>query len=174
MAVYWYTKAAEQGNDLAQHNLGLCYKYGRGTEKDLDKAIEWITKAAEKGNEKARASLLALQQNNEHQPKPNSQQPRHINRRKRGFSVFAQVFGANKVTVAYSRGIFLAKLIEWAIHQPKTFANFAAIMSTEIIHIEESEYNSILRQAVAVIDKARTNAAKSVSCIANTAYWEIN
>lgn len=46
-------------------------------------------------------------------------------------------------------------------------------MSTEIIHIEESEYNSILLQAVAVIDKARTNAAKSVSCIANTAYWEI-
>ena len=46
-------------------------------------------------------------------------------------------------------------------------------MSTEIIHIEESEYNSILRQAVAVIDKARTNAAKSVNCIANTAYWEI-
>jgi hypothetical protein len=64
MAVYWYTKAAEQGNALAQHNLGLCYKYGRGTEKDIDKAIEWITKAAEKGNEKARASLLALQQNN--------------------------------------------------------------------------------------------------------------
>ena len=46
-------------------------------------------------------------------------------------------------------------------------------MTTEIIHIEESEYNSILRQAVAVIDKARTNAAKSVNCIANTAYWEI-
>ena len=46
-------------------------------------------------------------------------------------------------------------------------------MTTEIIHIEESEYNSILRQAVAVIDKARTNAAKIVSCIANTAYWEI-
>lgn len=58
--------------------------------------------------------------------------------------------------------------------QPKTFSNFAATMTTEIIHIEESEYNSILRQAVAVIDKARTNAAKSVSCIANTAYWEIN
>ena len=46
-------------------------------------------------------------------------------------------------------------------------------MSTEIIHIEESEYNSILRQAVAVIEEARTNAAKSVSYIANTAYWEI-
>ena len=105
--------------------------------------------------------------------KPNSQHPRHINRRERGFSVFAQVFGVNKVTVAYSRGMFLAKLIERAIPQPKTFANFAATMSTEIIHIEESEYNSILRQAVAVIDKARTNAAKSMSCIANTAYWEI-
>ena len=46
-------------------------------------------------------------------------------------------------------------------------------MSTEIIHIEESEYNSILRQAVAVIEEARANAAKSVSYIANTAYWEI-
>ena len=39
----------------------------------------------------------------------------------------------------------------------KNFSNFAATMTTEIIHIEESEYNSILLQAVAVIDKARTN-----------------
>ena len=46
-------------------------------------------------------------------------------------------------------------------------------MSKEIINIEESEYNSILLRAVAVIDEARANAAKSVSYIANSAYWEI-
>lgn len=46
-------------------------------------------------------------------------------------------------------------------------------MSKEILNIEESEYNSILLQAVAVIDEARAKAAKSVSYIANSAYWEI-
>lgn len=46
-------------------------------------------------------------------------------------------------------------------------------MSKEILNIEESEYNSILLRAVAVIDEARAKTAKSVSYIANSAYWEI-
>lgn len=43
----------------------------------------------------------------------------------------------------------------------------------QLENIEESEYNSILRQAVAVFEKARVKTAKSVSLIVNTAYWEI-
>ena len=46
-------------------------------------------------------------------------------------------------------------------------------MTTEIQPINESDYNEILQQAVAVIDKARSTAAKSVCATANLAYWSI-
>lgn len=44
-AVYWYTKAAEQGNVDAQKKLGFCYEYGFGVEIDLQKANYWYDKA---------------------------------------------------------------------------------------------------------------------------------
>ena len=59
-AVEWYTKAAEQGNAVAQYNLGVCYNFGKGVEKDLQKAIEWYTKAAEQGDEDAQEALERL------------------------------------------------------------------------------------------------------------------
>ena len=46
-------------------------------------------------------------------------------------------------------------------------------MNTEIAHIKESEYNSILLQAVAVIDEARGKLAKHVSTIVSTTHWNI-
>ena len=42
-------RAAEQGNAVAQHNLGLCYDYGTGVEKDGREAVKWYRKAAEQG-----------------------------------------------------------------------------------------------------------------------------
>ena len=53
----WYTKAAEQGDSTAQHNLGYCYEKGNGIEKSLPKAVEWYTKAAEQGYAKAQCIL---------------------------------------------------------------------------------------------------------------------
>jgi hypothetical protein len=47
-AVKWYRKAAAQGHDGAQHNLGLMYELGKGVPKDGKKAVEWYLKAAEK------------------------------------------------------------------------------------------------------------------------------
>ncbi|MBQ9546466.1 MAG: DUF1016 family protein [Bacteroidales bacterium] len=44
-------------------------------------------------------------------------------------------------------------------------------MAIEITHINESEYNEILLQAVAVLDNARGTAAKSLSTISNMAYF---
>ena len=41
------------------------------------------------------------------------------------------------------------------------------------IQITESEYKSILLQAVAVIDESRMTMAKSLNTIANTTYWNI-
>ncbi|MDY2735372.1 tetratricopeptide repeat protein, partial [Intestinibacter sp.] len=58
--IEWYTKAAEKGNAWAQDNLGSFYEYGKGVEKDINKAIEWYTKAASKGNKHANTRLSRL------------------------------------------------------------------------------------------------------------------
>jgi hypothetical protein len=51
-AVYWYTKAAEQGHVNAQYYLGNIYNEGNGEEapRDCKQAIYWLTKAAEQGH----------------------------------------------------------------------------------------------------------------------------
>ena len=46
---YWYSRAAEQGNAVAQHNLGVNYSYGNGIEQDKQKAFYWYTEAANQG-----------------------------------------------------------------------------------------------------------------------------
>ena len=51
-AVYWYTKAAEQGFANAQYRLGYIYDYGDGKEvpQDFKQAFFWYSKAAEQGH----------------------------------------------------------------------------------------------------------------------------
>ena len=44
-----YQKAAEDDYENAMYNLALCYQYGKGTKKNLEKAIYWYQKAAENG-----------------------------------------------------------------------------------------------------------------------------
>lgn len=46
-------------------------------------------------------------------------------------------------------------------------------MAIETAHINESEYNDILLQAVALFDSARGTAAKSLSTVSNLAYWSM-
>ena len=48
-AVYWYRKAAEQGNVEAQHNLGAMYANGQGVRQDHKIAKEWLGKACDNG-----------------------------------------------------------------------------------------------------------------------------
>ena len=38
-AVYWFTKAAEQGFAESQYNLGIAYEKGYGVEKSDEKAV---------------------------------------------------------------------------------------------------------------------------------------
>ncbi len=59
-AVYWYTKAAEQGMSPAQFNLGVCYENGQGVPRNRKKAVEWFKKAAEQGNSGAQNVLKQL------------------------------------------------------------------------------------------------------------------
>ena len=49
-AVYWYTKAAEQGFANAQYRLGYMYDYGDEIPQDYKQAFFWYTKAAEQGH----------------------------------------------------------------------------------------------------------------------------
>jgi TPR repeat protein len=59
-AVYWYTKAAEQGDADAQCNLGNCYFNGEGVAVDYDKAWQLWAVAAEQGQAIARKNLNLL------------------------------------------------------------------------------------------------------------------
>lgn len=49
-AIQYFSKAVEKGHPLAIHNLGNCYFYAWGVERDTDKAIELWRKGAEMNN----------------------------------------------------------------------------------------------------------------------------
>lgn len=51
---------AEQGDALAQYNLGLLYDNGRGVQKDYAQARQWYEKAAAQGRADAQVSLGIL------------------------------------------------------------------------------------------------------------------
>lgn len=47
-AIYWYKKAADQGDLPAKYDLGVCYFYGLGVPEDKSKAVEiWESMAKE-------------------------------------------------------------------------------------------------------------------------------
>ena len=46
-AFYWYKKSAEQGNPVAQFQIGMMYREGKGVEENLELSDYWINKAAE-------------------------------------------------------------------------------------------------------------------------------
>jgi TPR repeat protein len=60
--VRWYRKAADQGNAVAQTNLGYMYEKGRGVSQDKSEAVRWYQKATAQGDADARARLQTLQQ----------------------------------------------------------------------------------------------------------------
>ncbi len=55
--ISWIKQAAEEGRANWQCNLGVCYFYGNGVEKDLVEADKWYEKAAEHGESKAQFNL---------------------------------------------------------------------------------------------------------------------
>src|SRR5205823_5043060 len=60
-----YRKAAENGNKSAMNNLALCYKNGKGTEKDLEKTFYWFQKAAKGDHINAQYNLALSYYNGE-------------------------------------------------------------------------------------------------------------
>lgn len=47
--IEWYSKAADRGYDIAQHNIANMYYQGNGVERNYKRALEWFKKAAEQG-----------------------------------------------------------------------------------------------------------------------------
>jgi len=52
-----YKKAAELGEAWAQYQVGSYYWFGKGVDKDREKAIAWWTEAARNGSTDALDSL---------------------------------------------------------------------------------------------------------------------
>lgn len=56
-AIYWFQRAAEQGEADAQFNLGLLYYKGEVVRQNYTQAINWFGKAAKQGHKGALANL---------------------------------------------------------------------------------------------------------------------
>jgi TPR repeat protein len=59
-ALYWYFKAAENGNRYAQYIIGCHYADGKGASKDLEKAKYWIALSAKQRYKHAEEALAKL------------------------------------------------------------------------------------------------------------------
>ena len=60
-AVYWYKKAATQGNTYAQLNFGMAYLIGKGVKQSYSKGIYWLRKAAAHGSVEAKSLLNKIE-----------------------------------------------------------------------------------------------------------------
>lgn len=49
-ALYWYHKAADEGNMYSMNSIGLCYQNGNGVPQSDELASTWFMKAADAGN----------------------------------------------------------------------------------------------------------------------------
>ena len=56
-AVKWYRKVAENGNSIAQCNLGFIYENGYGIQQDYEEAVKWYEKSADQGYVSAQNQL---------------------------------------------------------------------------------------------------------------------
>lgn len=56
-AFYYFNKAANQGDALAQNEVAYLYAAGKGTQRNSEKAFHWYKKAADQGLASAQYSL---------------------------------------------------------------------------------------------------------------------
>jgi hypothetical protein len=68
-AVLWYRRAAEQGDVLAQFNLGVRYDNGQGVQQSYKEAAWWYRRAAQQGHARAQSNLGVLYANGQGLPK---------------------------------------------------------------------------------------------------------
>ena len=62
LANEWLLKAANNGNAMAQFNIGQNYLYGNnGLPKNRTQALNWLRKASNNGHAQAKLMLAGLQ-----------------------------------------------------------------------------------------------------------------
>jgi TPR repeat protein len=57
VAIQWYRRAAEQGDALAQFQLGVLYANGQGVRQNYEIAGQWYRRAADQGDAVAQFNL---------------------------------------------------------------------------------------------------------------------
>jgi TPR repeat protein len=67
-SVWWYRKAAEQGNASGQNNLGWLYFDGSGVAQDYAEAVKWFRESAEQGDAWGQESLGLCYENGDGVP----------------------------------------------------------------------------------------------------------
>jgi len=91
---------AEQGDALAQYNLGILYRKGRGVPQDDVQARQWYAKAAAQGLAKAQFNLGTLYFNGEGGPKDYQQALRWFRLAANQGEALAQT----KIAIMYDEG----------------------------------------------------------------------
>lgn len=59
-AFLWFQRAAVQGDKDGERMLAECYAKGKGTIKDINKAVSWYRQAALQGDDMAETSMVAI------------------------------------------------------------------------------------------------------------------
>jgi TPR repeat protein len=67
-AVMWYRKAADQGDAVAQSNLGFMYEKGRGVPQDYAAAVMWYRRGTDQGDAAAQNNLGIMYANGQGVP----------------------------------------------------------------------------------------------------------
>src|SRR5204862_298721 len=82
-ALTWFRKAAEQGQPVAQANLGVAFLSGQGVPRNYTQALNWLRKAADQNDPEAQANLAAMYASGQGVPKDAGAWPRRATRRRR-------------------------------------------------------------------------------------------
>ena len=61
----WYKRAASNDNAMAIYQLGCCYYFGHGIQKDEEEAIKCFQRGMELGNKMAEITLSKILQKGE-------------------------------------------------------------------------------------------------------------
>jgi thiol-disulfide isomerase/thioredoxin len=106
-AFNWIQKAAEQGNAMAQANLGYMYVRGIGTQEDDQQGFNWFLKSANQGNVDACNSLAIMYSHGVGTPTDQQKAQLWANRAK-AFQTLTQVQG--KLNTLQNKPIVIASV----------------------------------------------------------------
>lgn len=139
-----YQKDAENGDPVAQYNMGVVYQQGLSGEKvDLDKAVYWFEKAAKRGEEDAKYNLgvIYISDNSKY---------RNV---KKAMEIFLEGMGKNDAESINQLGIIYKDGIDTSVDNTKALSLFkqaanlgsnSAQFNLGIMYFKDKVLNKIL------------------------------